>query len=65
MPKGSGAAAGAWPLGRDCLTWELEELLRRRFELEHNTVQIEGPGFHDPRVCPLTRLEGLLGRSHR
>jgi cobalt-zinc-cadmium efflux system protein len=50
---------------RDCLTWELEELLRRRFGLEHNTIQIEGPGFHDPRVCPLTRLEGLVkGNNH-
>jgi cobalt-zinc-cadmium efflux system protein len=50
---------------RDCLTWELEELLRHRFGLEHNTIQIEGPGFHDPRVCPLTRLEGLINRNHR
>jgi cobalt-zinc-cadmium efflux system protein len=49
---------------RDCLTWELEELLRRRFGLEHNTIQLEGPGFHDPRICPLTRLEGLLKRNH-
>jgi cobalt-zinc-cadmium efflux system protein len=49
---------------RDCLTWEIEELLRRRFGLEHNTIQIEGPGFHDPRVCPLTRLEGLTKRNH-
>jgi cobalt-zinc-cadmium efflux system protein len=49
---------------RDCLVWELEELLRQRFGLEHNTIQIEGPGFHDPRVCPLTRLEGLI-RNHR
>jgi cobalt-zinc-cadmium efflux system protein len=43
---------------RDCLTWELEELLRQRFGLEHNTIQIEGPDFHDPRVCPLHRQEG-------
>jgi cobalt-zinc-cadmium efflux system protein len=50
---------------RDCLTWELEELLRHRFGLEHNTIQIEGPGFHNPRVCPLTRLEGLINRYHR
>lgn len=50
---------------RDCLTWELEELLKHRFGLEHNTIQIEGPGFHDPRVCPLTRLEGLINRNHR
>ncbi|MHB8067385.1 MAG: cation diffusion facilitator family transporter [Desulfobaccales bacterium] len=49
---------------RDCLTWELEELLRQRFGLEHNTIQIEGPGFHDPRVCPLTRLQGLIKRNH-
>ncbi|PIU53441.1 MAG: cation transporter [Deltaproteobacteria bacterium CG07_land_8_20_14_0_80_60_11] len=41
---------------RDCLTRELEELLRRRFGLEHNTIQIEGPDFHDPQVCPLIRL---------
>jgi cobalt-zinc-cadmium efflux system protein len=45
---------------RDCLTWELEELLRRRFGLEHNTIQLEGPDFHDPQVCPLHRLEGLI-----
>ncbi|MBI4644205.1 MAG: cation transporter [Deltaproteobacteria bacterium] len=50
---------------RDCLTWELEELLRHRFGLEHNTIQIEGPGFHNPRICPLTRLEGLINRNHR
>ena len=43
---------------RDCLTWELEELLRRRFGLDHNTIQIEGPDFHDPRACPLNRREG-------
>jgi cobalt-zinc-cadmium efflux system protein len=40
-------------LNRDCLTWELEELLRDRFGLDHNTIQIEGPDFHDPQVCPL------------
>jgi cobalt-zinc-cadmium efflux system protein len=45
-------------INRDCLTWELEELLRHRFGLEHNTIQIEGPDFHNPRVCPLHRLEG-------
>ena len=50
---------------RDCLTWELEEILRHRFGLEHNTIQIEGPGFHNPQVCPLTRLEGLINRNHR
>ncbi|MGO9394976.1 MAG: cation diffusion facilitator family transporter [Desulfobaccales bacterium] len=49
------------PLDRDCLTWELEEILRHRFGLEHNTIQIEGPDFHDPQVCPLTRLEELTG----
>jgi cobalt-zinc-cadmium efflux system protein len=43
---------------RDCLTWELEELLRHRFGLEHNTIQIEGPDFHDPQACPLRRLGG-------
>jgi cobalt-zinc-cadmium efflux system protein len=45
-------------LNRDCLTGELEELLRDRFGLDHNTIQIEGPDFHDPQVCPLHRLEG-------
>ena len=44
-------------LNRDCLTWDLEELLRDRFGLDHNTIQIEGPDFHDPQVCPLHRLE--------
>jgi cobalt-zinc-cadmium efflux system protein len=46
---------------RDCLTGELEELLRRRFGLEHNTIQIEGPDFHNPRVCPLNRREASAG----
>jgi cobalt-zinc-cadmium efflux system protein len=46
---------------RDCLTWELEELLRHRFGLEHSTIQIEGPGFHDPQVCPLNRLREVTG----
>jgi cobalt-zinc-cadmium efflux system protein len=45
-------------LNRDCLTGELEELLHHRFGLEHNTIQIEGPDFHDPQVCPLNRLNG-------
>ncbi|MCK9375806.1 MAG: cation diffusion facilitator family transporter [Syntrophobacterales bacterium] len=45
-------------LNRDCLTGDLEELLHQRFGLEHNTIQIEGPDFHDPRVCTLHRLEG-------
>ena len=49
------------PQDRDCLTWEIEEILRRRFGLEHNTIQLEGPGFHDPQVCPLTRLKELTG----
>jgi cobalt-zinc-cadmium efflux system protein len=44
-------------INRDCLTWELEDLLRQRFGLEHNTIQIEGPDFHDPQACPLRRLE--------
>jgi len=39
---------------RDCLTWELEELLAHRFGLDHATIQLEGPGYHNPRVCPLT-----------
>jgi cobalt-zinc-cadmium efflux system protein len=48
-------------INRDCLTWELEELLRQQFGLEHNTIQIEGPDFHDPRVCPIHRREGGAG----
>jgi cobalt-zinc-cadmium efflux system protein len=40
---------------RDCLTWELEDLLYHRFGMEHTTIQTEGPGYHNPRVCPLTR----------
>jgi len=43
---------------RDCLTTELEELLRRRFGLEHTTIQTEGPDFDNPRVCPLNPLAG-------
>ncbi len=38
---------------RDCLTWELEDLLGRRFGLEHVTIQLEGPGYHNPRICTL------------
>ncbi len=38
---------------RDCLIWELEDLLQRRFGLEHTTIQLEGPGYHHPRICPL------------
>jgi cobalt-zinc-cadmium efflux system protein len=45
-------------LNRDCLTGELEELLRQRFGLEHNTIQIEGPDFHNPRGCLLLRQPG-------
>jgi cobalt-zinc-cadmium efflux system protein len=40
-------------LNRDCLALELEELLRDRFGLEHNTIQIEGPDYDIPQVCPL------------
>jgi cobalt-zinc-cadmium efflux system protein len=43
---------------RDCLTTELEEILRRRFGLEHTTIQTEGPDFDNPRVCPLNYLAG-------
>jgi cobalt-zinc-cadmium efflux system protein len=39
---------------RDCLTWELEQLLAQRFGLEHTTIQLEGPGYHNPRVCSLS-----------
>jgi cobalt-zinc-cadmium efflux system protein len=39
---------------RDCLTWELEELLAHRFGLDHATIQLEGPGYHNPRICPLS-----------
>jgi cobalt-zinc-cadmium efflux system protein len=49
------------PSDRDCLTWELEEILRERFGLEHNTIQLEGPDYHNPQVCPLTRLHELTG----
>jgi cobalt-zinc-cadmium efflux system protein len=49
------------PQDRDCLTWELEEILRERFGLEHNTIQLEGPEYHNPQVCPLTRLHELTG----
>jgi cobalt-zinc-cadmium efflux system protein len=38
---------------RDCLTGELENLLARRFGLEHVTIQLEGPGYHNPRICCL------------
>jgi len=49
------------PADRDCLTWELEEMLHRRFGLEHNTIQLEGPAYHNPQVCPLTRLKEMTG----
>jgi cobalt-zinc-cadmium efflux system protein len=49
------------PADRDCLTWELEEILHDRFGLEHNTIQLEGPEYHNPQVCPLTRLSELTG----
>ena len=49
------------PADRDCLTWELEEILRRRFGLEHNTIQLEGPEYRNPQVCPLTQLHELTG----
>ncbi len=39
---------------RDCLTWELEDLMSRRFGLEHTTIQLEGPNYHNPRVCSLS-----------
>jgi len=48
---------------RDCLTWELEDLLARRFGLEHTTIQLEGPGYHNPRVCPLSPQDGGPGGS--
>ena len=38
---------------RDCLVWELEIMLHDRFGLEHATIQTEGRGYHNPRVCPL------------
>jgi len=38
---------------RDCLIWELEELLDHRFGLNHVTIQTEGPGYHNPQICPL------------
>ncbi|MEW6386553.1 MAG: cation diffusion facilitator family transporter [Thermodesulfobacteriota bacterium] len=40
---------------RDCLVQELDDLLQDRFGLTHNTIQTEGPGFADPRSCPLNR----------
>ncbi len=49
------------PPDRDCLTWELEEILQHRFGLAHNTIQLEGPEYHNPQVCPLTRLDEMTG----
>jgi cobalt-zinc-cadmium efflux system protein len=48
-------------LNRDCLALELEDLLRDRFALEHNTIQIEGPDYDNPQVCPLRQLEEDMG----
>jgi cobalt-zinc-cadmium efflux system protein len=48
-------------LDRDCLTWELEQLLQHQFGLEHTTIQTEGAGYHNPQVCPLTRRGPLEG----
>jgi cobalt-zinc-cadmium efflux system protein len=39
---------------RDCLTWEVEEVLRHRFGLEHTTLQLEGPEYHSSRACTLS-----------
>jgi cobalt-zinc-cadmium efflux system protein len=39
---------------RDCLTGELEDLVSRRFGLEHTTIQLEGPNNHNPRICSLS-----------
>jgi len=50
---------------RDCLTWEFEELLKRRFGLEHSTIQTEGPGFHNPSVCAINLRERFTDRSRR
>lgn len=49
---------------RDCLTWELEELLRRRFGVEHATIQTEGPDYQNPRVCPLNNIAEALNHKH-
>jgi cobalt-zinc-cadmium efflux system protein len=40
---------------RDCLIWDLEQLLHDQFGLEHVTIQTEGAGYHNPEICPLTR----------
>uniref|UniRef100_A0A7V4LD70 Cation transporter n=1 Tax=Desulfobacca acetoxidans TaxID=60893 RepID=A0A7V4LD70_9BACT len=49
---------------RDCLTWELEELLARRHGLHHATIQLEGPGYHNPRICTLGP-EGRCPEGHK
>ncbi len=46
-------AIGDNPGDRDCLVWDLEQLVHRQFGLEHVTIQTEGPGYHNPEVCPL------------
>ena len=51
-------AVNGGSVDRDCLTWEIEEILRHRFGLEHNTIQLEGPNFADPQACLLHRLNG-------
>ena len=40
---------------RDCLIWELEIKLQEKFGLEHVTIQVEGAGYHNSKVCPLDR----------
>jgi len=50
---------------RDCLTWELEELLKQSFGLEHSTIQTEGKGFHNPQVCSLHHLTGATSSLRR
>lgn len=39
-------------LDRDLVTKELEDLLFRRFGLEHTTIQLEGPDYQRPPYCP-------------
>ena len=52
------------PQDRDCLTWELEELLRQRFGLEHNTIQRKGRVFTTRRFAlnPAGRIDRLSRR---
>lgn len=40
---------------RDCLIGELEDLLAENFGLDHVTIQLEGPGYLNPRICTLER----------